>query len=169
MTLPFTPDEFFDVLSAYNERLWPFVVMLWLVTGYAVVMLIRARPVRPWLIPELLAFHWAWSGAIWKVLRGAPRCCLSSAPHERADLVDHEIGGVLEEEVVCVWQLNCLVIGEYPLKAFEIGSWKARILHAPDDQRGAILKTTEANFDFAHIRSRLSNLSWIERRDAATV
>ena len=32
MTLPFTPDEFFDVLAAYNERLWPFVLMLWLVT-----------------------------------------------------------------------------------------------------------------------------------------
>jgi len=62
MTLPFTGDEFFDVLAAYNERLWPFVLMLWLVTAYAVVMLARARPVRPWFIPGLLAFHWAWSG-----------------------------------------------------------------------------------------------------------
>jgi uncharacterized protein DUF6064 len=62
MTLPFTGDEFFDVLAAYNERLWPFVLMLWLVTAYAVVMLARARPVRPWLIAGLLAFHWAWSG-----------------------------------------------------------------------------------------------------------
>ena len=62
MTLPFTPDEFFDVLAAYNERLWPFVLMLWLVTASAVVMLTRARPVRPWFIPGLLAFHWAWSG-----------------------------------------------------------------------------------------------------------
>jgi hypothetical protein len=62
MTLPFTPDEFFDVLAAYNERLWPFVLMLWLVTAYAVVMLARARRVRPWFIPGLLAFHWAWSG-----------------------------------------------------------------------------------------------------------
>ena len=62
MTLPFTPDEFFDVLADYNARLWPFVLMLWLVTVYAVVMLTRARPVRPWFIPGLLAFHWAWSG-----------------------------------------------------------------------------------------------------------
>jgi uncharacterized protein DUF6064 len=62
MTLPFTGDEFFDVLAAYNERLWPFVLMLWLVTAYAVVMLARARPVRPWFIAGLLAFQWAWSG-----------------------------------------------------------------------------------------------------------
>jgi hypothetical protein len=62
MTLPFTPDEFFDVFAAYNGRLWPVVLMLWLVTAYAVMMLTRARPVRPWFIPGLLAFHWAWSG-----------------------------------------------------------------------------------------------------------
>jgi hypothetical protein len=62
MTLPFAPDEFFDVLAAYNEWLWPVVLMLWLVTAYAVVMLIRARPVRIWFIPGLLAFQWAWSG-----------------------------------------------------------------------------------------------------------
>ena len=55
MTLPFTGDEFFDALSAYNERLWPFVLMLWLVTAYAVVMPTRARPVRPWFFPGLLA------------------------------------------------------------------------------------------------------------------
>jgi len=62
MTLPFTPDEFFDVFAAYNGRLWPVVLMLWLVTAYAVMMLTRARPLRPWFIPGLLAFHWAWSG-----------------------------------------------------------------------------------------------------------
>jgi len=62
MTLPFTPDAFFEVLAAYNERLWPFVLMLWLVTAYAVVRLTHTRPVRPWFIPGLLAFHWAWSG-----------------------------------------------------------------------------------------------------------
>ena len=49
MTLPFTQDEFFDVLAAYNERLWPLVLVLWLMTTYVVVILTRARPVRPWL------------------------------------------------------------------------------------------------------------------------
>ncbi len=62
MTLPFTPNEFFDVLAAYNERLWPFVLTLWLLTACAVVVLTRARPVPPWFIPGLLALHWAWSG-----------------------------------------------------------------------------------------------------------
>ncbi len=62
MTIPFTPDEFFEVFAAYNERLWPFALALWLLTASSVVALTRARLVRPWLIPGLLAVHWAWSG-----------------------------------------------------------------------------------------------------------
>jgi hypothetical protein len=62
MTLPFTRDEFFDVFAAYNERLWPFALALWLLTAYTLVRLIRARSSGPWWIPELLAIHWAWAG-----------------------------------------------------------------------------------------------------------
>jgi hypothetical protein len=62
MALPFTPDAFFDVFAAYNQRLWPFALALWLLTAYALVVLTRARPVQPWLIPGLLAVHWAWAG-----------------------------------------------------------------------------------------------------------
>jgi len=62
MPLPFTPDEFFDVFAAYNETLWPFALALWLVTAYAVAVLTRVRPVRPWFIPALLALHWVWAG-----------------------------------------------------------------------------------------------------------
>jgi hypothetical protein len=36
--------------------------LLWLLTAYALVVLTRARPVRPWFIPGLLAIHWAWAG-----------------------------------------------------------------------------------------------------------
>jgi len=62
MTLPFTVDEFFDVLAAYNQRLWPYALGLWLVTLYAVIAMIRVKPGRPWLMPAVLALHWAWSG-----------------------------------------------------------------------------------------------------------
>lgn len=62
MTLPFTRDEFFYVFAAYNQRLWPFALALWLLTAYALVVLTRARQVRPWFIPGLLAIQWAWAG-----------------------------------------------------------------------------------------------------------
>ena len=61
MTLPFTPDEFFDVLAAYNQRLWPYALGLWLLTLYAVIAMTRATPRGP-LMPAVLALHWAWSG-----------------------------------------------------------------------------------------------------------
>jgi|SoimicmetaTmtHMA_FD_contig_51_1541423_length_1566_multi_2_in_0_out_0_2 Family of unknown function (DUF6064) len=62
MTLPFTSDEFFDVLAAYNQRLWPYALGLWLVTLCAVIAMIRVKPRRPWWMPAVLALHWAWSG-----------------------------------------------------------------------------------------------------------
>jgi len=61
MTLPFTPDEFFDVLATYNQQLWPYALGLWLLTLYAVIAMTRATPRGP-LMPAVLALHWAWSG-----------------------------------------------------------------------------------------------------------
>ena len=46
MTLPFTSDEFFDVLAAYNQRLWPYALGLWLVTLCAVIAMIRGIAVE---------------------------------------------------------------------------------------------------------------------------
>lgn len=62
MTLPFTADEFFDVLAAYNQRLWPYALGLWLLTLSAAIATTRPRPGQPWLMPAVLALHWAWSG-----------------------------------------------------------------------------------------------------------
>ena len=61
MTLPFTRDEFLDVFAAYNQRLWPFALALWLLTAYTIVRLILPIS-RTVVIPELLAIHWVWAG-----------------------------------------------------------------------------------------------------------
>ena len=81
MALPFTPVAFFDVFAAYNQRLWPFALALWLLTAYVLVVLTRARPVQPWLIPGLLALHWAWAGLAYHAAffsRINPAACLFS-------------------------------------------------------------------------------------------
>ncbi len=62
MTLPFTPDEFFGVLAAYNQRLWPYALGLWVLSLCAVIAMVHAGPGRPRLMPAVLALHWAWSG-----------------------------------------------------------------------------------------------------------
>ena len=62
MDLPFSHDAFLDVFGAYNTRLWPAVVLLWVLTA-AAAWRWRSAPrsqARP--IFALLALHWAWSG-----------------------------------------------------------------------------------------------------------
>ena len=64
MSLPFSRDAFFAVFAAYNEALWPFAVVLWLLTASAFLLLVRDRA-RPGFISGLLAIHWAWAGLVY--------------------------------------------------------------------------------------------------------
>jgi hypothetical protein len=62
MNTPFTRDQFFDVLAAYNTTLWPFVLALWVVTVVAMVRLFREPHCSDRFATVLLALHWAWAG-----------------------------------------------------------------------------------------------------------
>jgi hypothetical protein len=58
--LPFSHDQFFDVFAAYNRALWPFAVLLWMLTVGVFVALLRGAPIGR--VPTvLLAVHWAWT------------------------------------------------------------------------------------------------------------
>jgi hypothetical protein len=59
--LPFTREQFLQVFAAYNERLWPLVVLLWIVTAYQFVDVVRGRKLRPGVLLILLGAHWAWA------------------------------------------------------------------------------------------------------------
>ncbi len=61
MDLPFTRDQFFDVLAAYNTALWPLVLALWIVTVVLTVRLFRAPRTGGRLIVALLATQWAFA------------------------------------------------------------------------------------------------------------
>jgi hypothetical protein len=59
--LPFTKDQFFDLLAAYNVGLWPALLALWIASVLVCVLLLSSRrPPDRW-ISALLAAHWAWS------------------------------------------------------------------------------------------------------------
>jgi hypothetical protein len=61
MQLPFTKEQFFDLLVSYNEALWPAAVALWIASAVTVaVRLSTRRPHDRW-IGALLVWHWAWS------------------------------------------------------------------------------------------------------------
>jgi hypothetical protein len=65
--LPFTEEQFFDLLAAYNAGLWPALLALWIASALVSVLLLSSRrPPDRW-ISALLAAHWAWSGMAYHV------------------------------------------------------------------------------------------------------
>lgn len=62
MNLPFSHDAFLDVFGAYNSRLWPAVVLLWVATAGVGWRWFFGAGVSRRVLFGLLAAHWAWSG-----------------------------------------------------------------------------------------------------------
>jgi hypothetical protein len=60
MELPFTRHQFLEVFAAYNESLWPFVIVLWIATFVSVFGLMR-NLVGARFIVVLLITHWIWN------------------------------------------------------------------------------------------------------------
>lgn len=64
MRLPFTHEQFLDVLAAFNTAWWPAALALWLLTA-AVLAAHLAGRANGRVVAGLLALHWAWSGAVY--------------------------------------------------------------------------------------------------------
>ena len=67
MQLPFTREQFFDLFAAYNEALWPAVVVLWTASAMIVALRLRARQPHDRWVSALLAAHWVWSAVAYHV------------------------------------------------------------------------------------------------------
>ena len=67
MRLPFTREEFFDLLAAYNGALWPAAVALWVASVLACVWLLSSRRSHGRWISAVLAVLWAWSALAYHV------------------------------------------------------------------------------------------------------
>jgi Family of unknown function (DUF6064) len=68
MNLPFTRDQFFDVLAAYNHSLWPFALGLWGYALAAVVILGRRHQAHARFAAAMLAVQWAWAGVAYHAM-----------------------------------------------------------------------------------------------------
>jgi uncharacterized protein DUF6064 len=67
MGLPFSEQQFFDVLGAYNAVAWPVEVVLWIATLWLGVRFVRGH-VHSAALNTLAAVHWAWSGLIYHAM-----------------------------------------------------------------------------------------------------
>ena len=67
MQLPFTEQQFLDVFGAYNARVWPVVLGLWVATLWYSVRFVRGQAGSV-ALSALGAIHWAWSGLVYHAL-----------------------------------------------------------------------------------------------------
>ena len=63
--MPFTANEFLDVFAAYNQAVWPFAAILWLLTALVGGALVLGASIRESLPRFLLAAHWLWAGLVY--------------------------------------------------------------------------------------------------------
>jgi hypothetical protein len=61
MELPFTTEQFFDLLAAYNKAFWPALALLWMASLLASLLLFSRRRLSGRWMSALLAAHWIWS------------------------------------------------------------------------------------------------------------
>ncbi len=63
--MPFTANEFLDVFAAYNQAVWPFAAILWLLTVLVCGALVLGASIPAPLPRLLLAGHWLWAGLVY--------------------------------------------------------------------------------------------------------
>jgi len=63
--VPFTANEFLDVFAAYNQAVWPFAAVLWLLTILVGGALVIGASIPAPLPRLLLGGHWLWAGLVY--------------------------------------------------------------------------------------------------------
>lgn len=72
MQLPFTTEQFFDVLRAYNTSVWPAQVLLLALAVAAIILVFIPRRWSGEAISAILASLWAWLGFTYHLTFFAP-------------------------------------------------------------------------------------------------
>src|SRR5436190_15537936 len=67
MTLPFAPEQFFDVFAQYNQALWWAAAGLWIVAVIAVATAWNDRSCRSRRLTWFLAVLWLWNAMAYHV------------------------------------------------------------------------------------------------------
>lgn len=67
MKLPFSPEQFFEVIRSYNESVWPAQVLLTVLAVGALALLGSKRAWAGRAIWAVLALLWAWIGIVYQL------------------------------------------------------------------------------------------------------
>lgn len=65
MSLPFTPEQFFEVFKQYNEAVWPAQVAIYIAAAIAFYLIFRPFKNSNKVVSGILALFWLWMGIIY--------------------------------------------------------------------------------------------------------
>lgn len=68
MKLPFTIEQFLGVFKTYNESIFPFQILFYLLAGIIVFLSIKNNAWSNKIINSILAFFWLWMGIAYHIL-----------------------------------------------------------------------------------------------------
>jgi hypothetical protein len=112
--LPFTTEQFFDALRAYNTTVWPAQVLLLALALAAVVLLFIHRNGSGAVISCILAALWAWMGLAYHLVFFAPinRLAYAFAAVSVMGSMVFLWQGVVRRRLKFEWSLNaCSAVG----------------------------------------------------------
>lgn len=68
MELPFTIEEFLNVIKSYNQSIFPAQIIFYLIGFYCVYLLFKSSKHRDKFINIVLSFFWLWIGIVYNLI-----------------------------------------------------------------------------------------------------
>lgn len=68
MNLPFSADQFIGLFSQYNSAIWPMQVVMYVLTGIAVILVCKRLSYADRFISSILGVIWVWNGLVYHIM-----------------------------------------------------------------------------------------------------
>jgi hypothetical protein len=68
MKFPFTVEEFLNVFKSYNESIFPFQIIFYLIAFFSIYLVFKQYENNSKIISAFLSFFWLWIGIVYHIL-----------------------------------------------------------------------------------------------------
>jgi hypothetical protein len=68
MEFPFTVEEFLNVFKSYNESIFPFQIIFYLIAFFSISLIFKQYEINSKIISAFLSFFWLWIGIVYHLL-----------------------------------------------------------------------------------------------------
>jgi hypothetical protein len=68
MNIPFTTEQFFNIFREYNTGIFPVQIIFYILSFFAIFLIIKSQRDSSGVISLILAFFWIWMGFVYHIL-----------------------------------------------------------------------------------------------------